>query len=1034
MKTLRGSSVTGNQPVGTNMKKLTVIIASALLASCAAPEAEGLAPSQPGTGAAIKFDIYARPLPEIPIPNDIATRYDPTSPTKLRINASLVADTRWERTVRKQLDELDGWGTFAPITVSFDKPLDPEVIFERHRDDYEPSNDAVYVINITPDSPDFCQPMPLDMGAGNFPLTLERTTYYPNDFHNNDNQLVFEEHDEDANRNGKLDLGEDLDMDGVLDKPNVRTAGAAPIDDLMNFYERETNTLILRPIMPMRENTRYAVVLTRRLLDEEGKPVRSPFPYINHTAQTAQLQELKGCLSKQDLGLDDVAFTWSFTTQSITRHYKVVRDGLYGVGPMARLSEEFPAKILRAFDLKKSGQNPKIVTGEEFIEMAKKIGPLVGLGDENDPTFKSILDGQKFIKNHVIFQYESPQFFRRFDDEGKLLPLSEQVWELDPVTGKAFVRRETITVWMTIPRSGTGAKQPAPVAILGHGYTGNKLDPIVFGGYFARQGMATIGVECVSHGIGLTKEIEELARGLGPSVGLDGLTDALLADRALDQNGDGVKDSGADFWTAYVGHTRDVLRQSTVDYMQLIRILRSFDGTQTWQYDLNKDGNPDLAGDFDADGQVDVGGSASIAFTGGSLGGIMGTNMGGLEPQLEATLPISGGGGLADVGIRSTQGGVAEAVNLRMFGPLLVTGYSDSQGRYLNRPATPGQPLELWQYLPDLNNVGRKRVFTFPAGTDLKDGDTAVVRNLNTGQWRCSRVQANQEVRAAVATDDLDPLELRFFAGALPPSTEDKVGCVVPEDAIPYLTIDKFDEEVVFQARTFGKDTPLVAMGDGFGIRRNSPEIRRFMSIAQWILDPADPVNFAPYFENWHLGFGTGETVKTRALVFSTIGDMAVPMNTGAAIARAGGFVEFREKDQRWGKTANQVLIDTGAYEATERANRHINSSGKSVLLDPEQFWLVTGTPDGYDVPRLSPPLRQVTASKRVGGMTGALFPFMDDNGEHGIEFPNPSRQFDVGTLMVNSIVRYLATDGREWNPDPCTLNDTCVWLPQPPN
>lgn len=1010
----------------TTSFKIALCSAALLLGSCAAPESEGLAPSQGGTGAAVKFDIYARPLPEIPIPNDIATRYDATSPTRLRINASLLADTRWERTVRKQLDDLDGWGTFAPITVSFDKPLDPEVIYERHRDDYDPSNDAVYVINVSPDSPDFCEPMPLDMGAGNFPLTLERTEYYPNDFHNQDNQLVFEENEEDANRNGKLDLGEDLDMDGVLDHPNTRHPDGDVVADLMNFYERETNTLILRPIMPMRENTRYAVVLTRRLLDEEGRPVRSPFPYINHTAQTSQLKELPGCLSKQGLGLSDVAFTWSFTTQSITRHYKVVRDGLYGVGPMARLAAEFPAKLLRVFDLKKAGPtvaNAKIVTGEEFIAMAKKIGPLIGLGDENDPTFKSILEGQKFIKHHVIFQFESPQFFRRTDGEEKTLPLAEQVWELDPVTGKAFVRSERITVWMTIPRTGTGAKQPAPVAILGHGYTGNKLDPIVFGGYFARQGMATIGVEAVGHGIGLTKEVEALARGLGPSVGLDGITDALLQDRALDMNGDGVKDSGADFWTAYVGHTRDLLRQSAVDYMQLIRILRSFDGNRKWDFDVNKDGTPELAGDFDADGQVDVGGNASIAFTGGSLGGIMGTIIGGVEPQLEATLPISGGGGLADVGIRSTQGGVAEAVNLRMFGPLLVTVKNATTGA-----------LELWQYVPDLNDVGKKKVATIPTGLRLKDGDTAVVRNLNTGLWRCARVQAGERVRAAVASDDGDPLELLFFNGALPPSTEDKVGCVIPREAKPYLTIDRFDVDVKFQARTFAKDSPLVAMGDGFGIRRNSPELRRFMTIAQWVLDPTDPVNFAPYFENWLLTFGTGEQVRTRALVFSTIGDMAVPMSTGAAIARAAGFVEFRKRDARWGKTANQVLIDTGAYEATERIPRHLNAAGKSVLQDVEQFWLVPGTNDGYDVPRLNPPLRQVSASKRVGGMTGALFPFMDDDGKHGIDFPDPTRPFDVGTMMVNSIVRYLATDGKEWNPEPCSVTASCVWLPQPPN
>ena len=45
---------------------------------------------------------------------------------------------------------------------------------------------------------------------------------------------------------------------------------------------------------------------------------------------------------------------------------------------------------------------------------------------------------------------------------------------------------------------------------------------------------------------------------------------------------------------------------------------------------------------------------------------------------------------LGDVGIRSVQGGVTEAVNLRLFGPLL-----------LSQVAADGA-VQLWQYLPDL--------------------------------------------------------------------------------------------------------------------------------------------------------------------------------------------------------------------------------------------------------------------------------------------------------------------------------------------
>ncbi|MBL9039368.1 MAG: hypothetical protein JNG84_12695, partial [Archangium sp.] len=164
------------------LKQLVVVSCVVVLGSCAAPEGKGLMASPEGSGAQVRFDPFHRPLPEIPLPNDFATRFDASSPTKRRINASTLAPTEWEKAARTEIDALDGWGTYQTVSVGFDKPLDLLNIVRRHqRDDYDPSNDAVYVVDITADSPDYCQPMPLDMGEGNFPLTLERPNYYPND-------------------------------------------------------------------------------------------------------------------------------------------------------------------------------------------------------------------------------------------------------------------------------------------------------------------------------------------------------------------------------------------------------------------------------------------------------------------------------------------------------------------------------------------------------------------------------------------------------------------------------------------------------------------------------------------------------------------------------------------------------------------------------------------------------------------------------------------------------------------------------------
>ena len=302
---------------------LIALFALSSLLGCFSKEPEALGKTEKAA-TTVKMDFYAKPLPEIPLPNDLATRYDSTSPTKRRLNASLIAPARFESDVRKQIDEIDGWGINQPITIPFTGPLDINSILEGHRDsDYDPSNDVVYLIDITPGSPDEGQLKHLDLGEGNYPVVLERLEYWQNDPRGWTLSLGFEEADEDVNGNGILDPGEDIngnaeldpgedlnengvldppedtDADGILDQPNYlpgaqpdREDLAARADALMYFYERETNTLIATPMVPLREKTTYAVIVTKRLKDEAGNSVGSPYDGINHISQTEALKDL----------------------------------------------------------------------------------------------------------------------------------------------------------------------------------------------------------------------------------------------------------------------------------------------------------------------------------------------------------------------------------------------------------------------------------------------------------------------------------------------------------------------------------------------------------------------------------------------------------------------------------------------------------------------------------------------------------------------------------------------------------------------
>ena len=951
-----------------------------------------------GNGPVVRFDPFQKPFADIPLPNDFATRYDASSPTLRRLNASILAGpAAWDQGTRAELDKLSGWGTLAPITVSFSAPLDPEVIYKRHYNDrFDYSDDAVLVIDVTPGSPGLCDAVPLDLGQGNYPQILADQTVYESDPRSTLQTLVFEETEEDTNGNGVLDPGEDTDMDGVLDHPNTRDG--KPGGQLLEFYERESNSLIMKPVMPMREATTYAVVLTRRLTSPAGDPVRSPFAGFHHADQATALAPLAGCLTRYGLTTADVGFAWSFTTQSITHDYRLVRDGLYGVGPLAHFATDFPATPSRLDDVHDAAPgvtNTKIVPMSVFIPLALTLLDATGSTASEKQVFQATMAAVDFVVAGAI---RSPQLFPRTGADGAMLPLYKQVWDLD-----APPRGEDVSYWMFVPKNRTG---PAPVAVFIHGHGGSKFDALPFAGLLASYGIATMGIDGPSHGVGLGPAQLGLIQSYFKQAGATGLGKSLLSGRAIDWNGDGTVDSGDDFWTAYVFHTRDMVRQTMVDVMQVVRTLRSFDGKTTWAFDPTHKGAPGLAGDFDGDGVVDVGGTAALHVLGGSLGGITGSVAAGVEPALDTVVAIVPGGMLSEIGTRSTLHGVKDAMVLRALGPIF---YADKNKLMLR--ANNGQTSDVALKLADLPALAPK--------------DTVVLRNHKTGEYRCGAVQASGTFRVAVSSDAGDPLELFVYHGPLAPRTPE--GCELPSDA-PYVDIKAFDYDVHLGDQLWESGSPFVAPCDGFGQRRGTPDLRRFLGLSQIAMDSADPMNWAPYWDGTRtMTYGTGETTHTNVLLMPSAGDPGVLIASGVALGRSAGFIQYDRDVVRYGKPQNQVMIDTFTTEGTVRLAHFHDSKGNAVLMDVEHLSDVLAVDDGLDVPRLSPPLRLVRQGAD-GSYTGFILPMLSPQGKHGFVAPDPTQAFDLGTYLLNIVGRYLQHSGKEFSWDKCQVTSSCPW------
>jgi hypothetical protein len=208
------------------------------------------------------------------------------------------------------------------------------------------------------------------------------------------------------------------------------------------------------------------------------------------------------------------------------------------------------------------------------------------------------------------------------------------------------------------------------------------------------------------------------------------------------------------------------------------------------------------------------------------------------------------------------------------------------------------------------------------------------------------------------------------------------------------------------------------------------------------------------------LTYGTGETTGTHAMIVTTNGDMAVPASMGVTLGRAAGFIDYLRDDPRYGRPANQMLLDTFTAEAVHTLRRYTHAqTGEGVHLDVENFSQGTDI-WGADVPRLDPPLH-LFANRGPdgtdwGGYSGAIFPYPVPEGMHGFPFPgqltdqairlceracpegercacDEVETFDVGLFIFNMFGTYVRTNGGELSVDLCNSRNDCPGFLPPP-
>jgi hypothetical protein len=831
---------------------------------------------------------------------------------------------------------------------------------------------SVIVINIEPGHPREGEQIPLDLGEGFFPVQADIQELYGQDPNAPLGDFLFGE----GNTQG-------MRPDGTLDR--------------ISHYEVETNTLIIRPIVPLAQGARHAVLLTRDIMGEAPDgvfgPIRAPFDFKAHAAQTPLIRT---AARLADLPLDRLAYGWTYTTADMIEPLLIMRDGLYGEGPLKWLEGVARPGLRRinhtgvTHDAEET-DNPDDPLDTPYILQAEFFGALLSLVGTISEEVQFDLDIKAM--DYVVFgSIETPN----------LRANPERILDLDVVSGAGDAAPQVVPIMVTVPKATARYKPPFPVLFYFHGTGSTRMEALVLGEAMAKQGWATMSFDAVGHGPlvpDIFKLIQDNQDTIGPLLGIFPriLATLLVPDRVEEfsqfevvnrdgtPNREGIEDfldelEGIGLWQeiAILGRNEDIdndgelataesffssdpfrqctsFWQDTVDLMQIVKQVRGFsqaavppavDNPRTATEDQLMPSL--LAGDFNADGVLDVGGpDVAMGVAGTSLGGFHSIIAGAVEPEITTASPIVAGGGFTDLMLRSSLREIVTRILMEVFG-VLVIGCPDAESGTL--------------YLSVNNNSKRCR-------NDLAKTAFASMPLPAPGTTITLKNRRNGLISEAIANE----------AGGFSISVESDEGDLL---------------DVVVGESAFEVAAPI----DGAGYRRNTPDFRRVLAVQQHVFDRCDPINF--------IAAATQTPPRdhpiTNTLMINAIGDDTVPFSTNVNLALAGGLLG--ERPQTWRRNARRILrtgvMLNGHYDLDDLAG---------------------------DNPPTEPPLGPFAPLKTPTGVSGVRF--YGVQGSHAFIAFYEQDGFEYGRYAQNQAAIFHACGGRLIFDDPCLSQADCPLL-----
>jgi dienelactone hydrolase len=449
---------------------------------------------------------------------------------------------------------------------------------------------------------------------------------------------------------------------------------ATPIALGQLVWDPDGKVLYARPERALLQARIYAVIVTTRVLDAEGRRLRPAPDFLRPREGTGHDRKVEThlwkALAPSGLKWADIAAIALFTTQSVTADLERMRAVLESRAPPALTFDLAPGGAASVY--------PRAAL--QGIELRRQVATTGMLLGEPMPLALHLLPATE-VRAIAFGRYRSPSFLTA----DRHIP---QVPTRRPYPQPAV--EEEIHVTLFVPE---GARPAAgwPVAIFGHGFTNDRhVIPPAVAGTLARNGFATIAINVVGHGAGHEGTLTVTPVG-GPPVVL------ASGGRGLDLNDDNLITMNEGVGTR-VGtplqplQARDGLKQTVADLMQLVRAIRR-------GIDVDGDGQPDLDRE-------------RIYYFGQSFGGIYGTLLMAVEPRIRAGVLNVPGGPIVEIArlAPAFRPNVITALQSRT--PSLMNGV----GEFEEATPLPGEPsvkgppqgaLEIQEYFDHVEWLGQ---------------------------------------------------------------------------------------------------------------------------------------------------------------------------------------------------------------------------------------------------------------------------------------------------------------------------------------